>query len=211
MVLRFRSMIAVLLLAAVAMLAVPATAHEKHNQNQAAAQATQNGAGAIADHQANPAAADGHDMDMGEGPPPGFGTRLLSFAGRMHPFAVHFPIALFPISWLALLFARRRGDRVDLIRAFIVVAGAAAVAAAALGWLNGGIQLVDSDPIQRVHRWLGTGLAVIGAGLATWAWRRPDSVNSRAMAWALGLVTVVLLAQGWLGGALTHGVEHMMF
>ena len=209
MVLTLRSIIVMLALTVMASLAVPASAHEKHNQDQAAA-ATQNGAGAIADHQANPAA-DGHGMDMDEGPPAGFVERLFSFAGRMHPFAVHFPIALFPISWLALVFARRRGDRVDLIRAFIVVAGVAAMAAATLGWLNGGLQLTDRDPIQLAHRWLGTGLAIVGLALALWAWRRPRSVNSGAMAWALGGVTLVLLVQGWLGGALTHGVEHMMF
>lgn len=29
--------------------------------------------------------------------------------------------------------------------------------------------------------------------------------------WVLGGTTVLLLVQGWLGAALTHGVDHMMF
>lgn len=211
MVLNLRSILALLLAAAAALLAVPATAHERHNENQAAEQAQQNGAGAIADHAGNPAAMNAHDMDMDERPPATFAGRLTAFLGRMHPFAVHFPIALFPISWIALVFARRRGDRVDLIRAFIVVAGVAAAGAATLGWLNAGFQLADRDPIQAVHRWLGTGLALIGLALALWAWRRAESVNSHAMTWALGGVTFLLLVQGWFGAALTHGVAHMMF
>jgi protein-S-isoprenylcysteine O-methyltransferase Ste14 len=110
-----------------------------------------------------------------------------------------------------LIFTRRRGDRVDLIRAFIVVAGSASVIASLLGWLNAGFQLIDQDLIQLIHRWIGTGLAAIGAAMALWAWRHADAVNSRAMTWALGGVTVALLIQGWFGAAVTHGVEHMMF
>lgn len=209
MVLIVRLLIASLCLVALPIVVAPAGAHKNHNELKAAEQAQQNGAGAIADHAANPAAA--HIMDMEEQRPPTLGGRLVSFAGRMHPFAVHFPVALFPIAWVALIFARRRGDRVDLIRAFIVVAGSAAVVAGLLGWLNGGLQLVDRDPIQMVHRWIGTGLLAVGAAIAFWAWRRADSVNSRAMIWALGGATAVLLVQGWFGAALTHGVEHMMF
>lgn len=210
MVLIIRLLLASLCLAVVPIAVTPAGAHKNHNEAQAAEQALQNGAGAIADHAANPAAST-HTMGMEEQRPTTFAGRVLSYAGRMHPFAVHFPIALFPIAWVALIFARRRGDRVDLIRALIVVAGSAAVVAGLLGWLNGGLQFVDRDSIQMVHRWVGTGLAVIGAALALWAWRRADAVNNRAMTWALGGVTAALLVQGWLGGALTHGVEHMMF
>jgi len=210
MVLIIRLLLASLCLAVVPIAVAPAGAHKNHNEVQAAEQAQQNGAGAIADHAANPAAS-AHTMGMEEQRPTTLGGRLVSFAGRMHPFAVHFPIALFPIAWVALIFARRRGDRVDLIRAIIVVAGSAAVVAAALGWLNGGLQFVDRDPIQTVHRWIGTGLAAVGAALALWAWRRADAVYGRAMTWTLGGVTAALLVQGWLGGALTHGVEHMMF
>ncbi|MGQ0660136.1 DUF2231 domain-containing protein [Sphingosinicella sp.] len=210
MVLNIRLLLATLCLIALPLVAAPAGAHKNHNEVQAAEQAQQNGAGAIADHATNPAAS-AHTMDMEEQRPTTFGGRLVSFAGRMHPFAVHFPIALFPISWIALVFARRRGDRVDLIRAFIVVAGVAAVIAAALGWLNAGFQLADRDPIRSVHRWIGSGLALAGITLALWAWRRPDSVNSRGMTLALGTITLILLVQGWFGAALTHGVEHMMF
>jgi uncharacterized membrane protein len=129
----------------------------------------------------------------------------------MHPFAVHFPIALFPVALVALILARRRGETVELIRALIVVAGAGAVLAAALGWLNGGLTLSDTDTVLMLHRWLGTGLGLIGGAVGWWAWRRRASVHSGRMVAALGLIVALLLVQGFLGASVTHGMEHMMF
>lgn len=210
---RVRALFALLLLALAASLslALPAAAHENHQAEQIAPEER---AGNALTNAMNPTVMPGmmreHSAGMEAETPKTWPARLLSWAGRMHPFAVHFPIALIPISWLALVIARRRGDTVDLIRAFIIVAGVAAVGAAALGWINAGFALTDRNPILAVHRWTGTVLAIVGAVIALWAWRKASSVNSRAMVWTLGVVTFVLLAQGWLGGAITHGVRHMM-
>lgn len=136
-------------------------------------------------------------------------ARSLDWMGRLHPMLIHFPIALFPVAWIALILARRRDGPTDLIRAMIVVAGGFSLVAAALGWLNGGVQLSDPDLLQALHRWLGTVLGLAGAALALWAWRRAGSVNSRAMVWSLGVTTLALMAQGWLGGALVHGADHL--
>lgn len=137
--------------------------------------------------------------------------RLTDWVGRMHPFAVHFPIALFPVAFIALVFARRRGETVELIRALIVVAGAASVVAGILGWLNGGLTLTDTDPILQWHRWLGTVLSLGGGAIAWWAWRRRESVKSGPMVYSLGMIVVVLLVQSFLGASVTHGMEHMVF
>lgn len=136
-------------------------------------------------------------------------ARSLDWVGRLHPLAVHFPLALFPISWIALILGRRRGDAEPLIRSAIIVAGSAAAVAAALGWINAGFSLVDSDALLLWHRWLGTGLGAAGAAVAFWAWRHVSAAHSRTMVWVLGLITAVLLAQGWLGGALVHGADHL--
>ena len=136
-------------------------------------------------------------------------SRSLDWMGRLHPMLIHFPIALFPVAWVALILARRRRGATDLIRAMIVVAGSFSLVAAALGWLNGGVQLSDPDLLQALHRWLGTVLGIAGAALALWAWRRAGSVDSRAMVWSLGVTTLALMAQGWLGGALVHGADHL--
>lgn len=142
--------------------------------------------------------------------PKTFPERLMSWFGRMHPFAVHFPIALFPVALVALIMARRRGDTVELIRALIVVGGAGAVIAAALGWLNGGLTLTDTDTVLMLHRWIGTLLGLIGAFVGWFAWRRRTLVHSGRMVIVLAVIVALLLVQGFLGASVTHGWEHMM-
>ena len=215
MVLTVRRMIAAFTLALLVALATPALAHREHNQTQPAAENAQAHADEDGPRANTPGAMhemmDEHGEEMEAQRPTTFGGRLVRWLGQMHPFAVHFPIALFPLSWLALIFARRRGHATDIIRAFIVVAGVAAVGAATLGWLSAGFAVADQDPILTAHRWTGTALALIGAFAALWAWRRASAVNSGKMVWLLGVATLILLAQGFMGAVLVHGWEHMAF
>lgn len=212
MVLKLMRLLALMGIALLVALSAPVTAHKQHNETrQAAEQQNQAGSGDMHQNMAGM-------PDMGEGGhsameerPTTFSGRLWRFLGAMHPFAVHFPIALIPTSWLALVIARRRGHAVDVIRAVIILAGIAAVGAALLGWFNAGFVLIDEDPVQSWHRWIGTALALVVGGIGVWAWRHTVSVSSRAMTWILGATTALLLLQGWLGATLTHGMEHMMF
>jgi uncharacterized membrane protein len=191
----------------------PGVAHKDHNKMVAAEEAAnaQANAPGVNTPGAMHEMMEDHAQAMEEAKPKTFSERLISWIGRTHPFAVHFPIALFPVALVALVLARRRGETVELIRALIIVAGAASVVAAVLGWFTGGFVLVDTDPVQLWHRWLGTGLAVIGGGVALWALRRRDSVYGRSMVIALSAITIILLVQGWLGAALVHGMDHMSF
>ena len=201
---------AALLVAAILVLGGPAAAHENHQREAERASA-----------EASPAAGmtpgamqeqmEEHMEAMEEQRPKTFSGRLMSWLGRTHPFAIHFPIALFPVALVALMLARRRGETVELIRALVIVAGAASLIAAILGWLGAGFAMADRDVIQLWHRWIGTALGLISALVALWAWRRRDAVNSGAMVAALALITLALLVQGWLGAALVHGMEHMTF
>lgn len=212
MVLKLMRLLAVVGIALMVALSAPVTAHKEHNKTQEAAE-QQNQAGPGGMHQ-NMAAMPGMSED-GHGAmeewPTTFSGRLYRFLGAMHPFAVHFPIALIPASWLALVIARRRSHAVDVIRAVIILAGIAAVGAALLGWFNAGFALTDEDPIQTWHRWIGTALALVVGAIGVWTWRHTVSVNSRAMTWVLGATTLLLLLQGWLGASITHGMDHMMF
>jgi uncharacterized membrane protein len=187
-----------------------ASAHPEHNEQAEQAEQTANAQTAPSPGMA-PAAMRDHMAQMEEQRPTTFSGRLYRFLGAMHPFAVHFPIALIPASWLALVIARRRGHAVDVIRAVIILAAIAALGAALLGWFNAGLALTDRNPIQTWHRWIGTGLALIVGAIGVWAWRHTVSVNSRAMTWVLGATTLLLLLQGWLGATLTHGMDHMTF
>ena len=218
MVLIIKRLFAALALLVIVSTATPAAAHRRHDHGNTAQEAQPPGAQAsdgAAPHGNTPGAMheamQDHAEEMEEQRPTTFGGRVMRFLGQMHPFAVHFPIALFPVTWLALIFARRRGHATDLVRAAIIVAGIAAVGAGALGWLSAGFAAHDPDPLLTAHRWTGTILALFGALLAWWAWRRGDSVNGRAMPWLLAAATVVLLAQGFMGAVLVHGWEHMSF
>lgn len=196
-------LIAALALALAALAAAPALAHENHQRAAAEAEAATPGALKEAIEEGEEALEAQLDADR---PWP---QRLMSLLGRTHPFAVHFPIALFPVAWIALILLRRRGEPTALLRALVIVAGASAVAAAALGWLDSGFAFADRDPIQTWHRWIGTALALLGGAVAVWAWRRPAAVDRRPMLWSLGGITALLLVQGWLGAALVHGIEHV--
>jgi len=205
------------LLLAVGVLGVGGGANAHENHQKARAEGARQAVRSVSREAAPP----GVQGDMAEhmermqagddGPPKSFMQRAMSWFGRMHPFAVHFPIALFPVALIALILARKRGETVELIRALIIVAGAGSVLAAGLGWVNGGLTFTDTDTVLQLHRWLGTLLALVGGTVAWWAWRRRASVNSRAMVYSLGLIVVMLLVQGFLGASVTHGMEHMMF
>ena len=214
MVLNLLRLVAVLLIVAmVAFSAAPGVAHKDHNnlvEAEEAADAQVKAPGGNTPGAMHEMMED-HAEAMKEEAPKTFSERLMSWIGRTHPFAVHFPIALFPVALVALVLARRRGETVELIRALIIVAGATSVIAAILGWFTGGFVLVDADALQLWHRWIGTGLAVIGGGVAVWALRRRDAVDGRGMVAALCAITLILLVQGWLGAALVHGMDHMNF
>lgn len=203
---RLRAIVALAALLGVA--ALPAAAHENHQQaktEQRARPARAMPAGAAPPRSEAPEAA------PEEVRPRPFAQRMTSWVGRTHPFAVHFPIALFPVALVALLLARRRGERIELIRALIVVAGGASVVAGALGWVTAGFTLDDPDWLHVWHRAIGSALMLIGAGIAIWTWRRRGAIEGRAMPFVLALVTGTLLVQGWLGAALAHGMAHMAF
>ncbi|HEY0628214.1 MAG TPA: hypothetical protein VGD23_02695, partial [Sphingomicrobium sp.] len=69
--------------------------------------------------------------------------------------------------------------------------------------------LAADDMLLQWHRWLGTAIGVGALGVGIWAWRRPDSNRSPAMIIALSVITAGIVVQGWFGGAMVHGIDHL--
>ena len=164
----------------------------------------------------------GDDMDMGgmheetANKNKTFGQRLVSWLGRVHTMVIHFPIALFIGAFGVELFGlwRRNRDYQHVAHIMLVVGALGAIVAAFLGWFAGGFYLTDRNPILMTHRWLGTAIAVFGVALAWMAARhRKVPERSRTLYWVvLGLMTLAISIQGFLGGTFMHGgINHLAF
>lgn len=202
--------------------ASPASAHEEHRrQREAALKAEQmrQAHAAARPGTGAPAAADPTTMhaQMGEmmDPPKvdrstmSASARLLDWLGRLHPIIVHFPIAFFPAAFFTAIVGRRRPTYAKPVQFLLVAGGIIAPIAAILGWFDGGFTLATDDWMLSSHRWLGTGIGVGAFALAIWAIRKPEQDRGSGMILGLGLMTVAIVTQGWFGGALVHGIDHM--
>lgn len=199
----------------------PASAHEEHRrQREAALKAEQMRQQAAA--QRGPVAPSGSDptamhaqmgemMDMPKVDRSKMSTtaRLLDWIGRLHPIIVHFPIAFFPAAFFTAIVGRRRPAYAKPVQFLVVAGGIIAPIAAVLGWIDGGFTLATDDWLLSFHRWFGTGVGVGALGLAIWAMRKPEQDRSSGMIFGLGVMAAAIIVQGWFGGALTHGMEHM--
>jgi uncharacterized membrane protein len=130
------------------------------------------------------------------------------FVGRLHPLATHFPIALLLAAALAeLLLAARPALGLERTIRFLTAGGAVgAVIAALLGWFAAGWRLEDRSETLGLHRWNGTVIAGV-AVLATWlAFRSQGRTGLRVV---LAVLSVALIAQGYLGGEMVLGPNHL--
>ncbi len=197
-------------------LSAPATAHKEHKKRQpAAGQVIQPSAqpGTPAAMQGGPTAMhaqmgekmeeqeDRSQMSMGE--------RLLDWLGRLHPVIVHFPIAFFPAALATAIVGRRRPAFAAPVQFLVVAGGIIAPLAALIGWFDAGVEMAKDDWLLQFHRWLGTVIGLWALALGIWAWRRPEAGRSLAMVVALALTTAAIVVQGWFGGAMVHGADHM--
>ncbi|HEX8513659.1 MAG TPA: DUF2231 domain-containing protein [Allosphingosinicella sp.] len=212
MVLTRLAALIVLWVAALALGVSPAGAHkkERHAPPAAAQQGSVPGTAVATD-----APMAGHDMssmmEKMEEDRAGMSTleRFGDWLGRLHPIVIHFPLAFFPAALFTAIVGRRRPAFAAPVQFLVVAGGIIAPIAMVLGWLTGGLTLTDTDPLLRVHRWLGTAIGLSGFALAIWAWKRPEDDRSAGMIAALGGITAAIIVQGWFGGALVHGIDHM--
>lgn len=135
--------------------------------------------------------------------------RLVDWLGRLHPVIVHFPIAFFPAALFTAVIGRRKPAFAAPVQFLAVAGGIIGPIAALLGWFDGGFDIAADDWLLSFHRWLGTGIGVGAIGLGIWAWRKPEASRGTAMIAGLAVITVAIVIQGWFGGAMVHGIDHM--
>lgn len=216
-----RAILVLLLLALVGALSLtpaPAWAHKDHKAKQEAAQLEAQRAVSSGINETAPMA---HDMAMpghaeamaamaeAKEPPQTFGSRLLDWLGRFHPMLVHFPIAFIPAALFTAIVGRKRPGFAKPVQFLVVTAGITAPFAMLSGWLSGGFELGLDDWVMQSHRWLGTGIGIGALVLGVFATKRPEQVRRTGMIVGLSLLTAAILVQGWFGGALVHGVDHL--
>lgn len=208
---------AILIMAAFS--SAPALAHkgEKHGQPQQGQQAQQSTPGIGARNAPGVTTPQdkmeggmmgGMDMEADRANMPFF-QRLYEWMGRLHPMVVHFPIAFFPAALFTAIVGRRRSAFAAPVQFLVVAGGIFAPIAAVAGWLAG--MAADPEPILTYHRWLGIAVGIAGAALGVWAWRRPWEDRGSGMILALTIMTLAIAVQGFMGAALTHGLDHLMF
>ena len=179
--------------------AAPATASPAHNSGEA--QELSNGASGDAHASGGHDEASGETADVNE-------EGIVGVLKKLHPATIHFPIALFLMAALAELFVgKRRGAGLEpAVRVLIYGGAGGAVIAAIFGWIHTGLWF-GGDTAMQLHRWNGMLIAVLGVVLAALAHRRPESRTMLRI--ALASMAVLILAQGFLGGELAHGQNHL--
>ncbi len=158
---------------------------------------------------------EGHSHDTDQQKAAGTVSRLVRFAGKFHPLAVHFPIALLISALVAVgLGTLWQGPRfIEATRVLVLFGVPMAALAAALGWAAGANAGYPGElaTVLTRHRWLGT--ATAGGALATLfiserSWRHPTA-RGRALFLAALVGTAALVGlTGHFGGTLIHGLEH---
>jgi uncharacterized membrane protein len=126
----------------------------------------------------------------------------------LHPATVHFPIALFLMAALTELFvmSRRTPEREAAVKIMIYGGAAGAVVAALFGWIHTGLWF-GGDTVMQLHRWNGMLSAALGLISAWIAYRNPQS--RIALRLTLFLIAALLIVQGFMGGELAHGLNHL--
>jgi uncharacterized membrane protein len=137
----------------------------------------------------------------------------MSFAGKLHPLLVHFPIALVLLAAAAEVVAmrtRHAGWRTVAV-VNVRVGAALGVLTAIAGWALASAPFVEPGALLTWHRWTGVAgvagsmaaaLAATPSGLASRRWQR---VYQTALFGAAALVSVA----GHIGGTLVWGPDFL--
>lgn len=139
-----------------------------------------------------------------------FLAKLLRWIGNFHAASTHFPIGLLVAAVLseALALWSRKEVWLSCTRFLVLVGTAGALGTATLGWLNAHPGVTA---LYQFHKWLGTGSAVwalLCAGCAVFFECKEGSPERNRLRGALLIGALIISVTGFLGGAITYGLEH---
>jgi uncharacterized membrane protein len=137
---------------------------------------------------------------------------IFSWLGRLHPMAIHFPIALFLAALVAeLLFAATREELFRHALRFSLWGGAmSAIIAAPLGWMFAASGATEEGWLLETHRWAGTAAFFLGAAVL-WIGERTERTDGNRLLLRVSLAFQALLigSVGFLGASLLYGFDHL--
>jgi uncharacterized membrane protein len=154
--------------------------------------------------------------DSGEAAP-GEPNRIVRFLGKLHPLAVHFPIALLIVAALveAMALARCRPLFGPVANLLLSLGVAASMVAIPLGWANASTsEHIGQEATVELHRWLSiaagsTALAAYALGHALR--RKPGRSLRVSYVLVLFAAAIGVSVAGHLGGALVYGDDYLHF
>ena len=128
--------------------------------------------------------------------------------GKIHPLAVHFPIALLIAAGIAELFSltQRRTGMTSAVTFCLLLGSAGAVAAAISGWvfaMDQGYAIELSTKTHSLHRWLGVCCALASPALL-WV-DLLSNKDRRFFRICLCVLVGMIMATGHFGGLLVYG------
>lgn len=163
----------------------------------------------LADRQKELLAAKG-PVEAPKKPEPSFLAKALAWIGRFHAATTHFPIALLMVALVseAIGWMTKKESWLSCTRLLVVLGAASALNTVVLGWLN---DYAGVSEVYKIHKWLGTATALwalISAGAAILFECREGTPDRARLRGALFLGAVLVSVVGFLGGAITFGLDH---
>ncbi|MBL4700956.1 MAG: hypothetical protein JKX85_06845 [Phycisphaeraceae bacterium] len=135
---------------------------------------------------------------------------LYYLLGKLHPFVIHFPIALIFAAGVAELLSlpQRRTGMTSAVTFCLLLGSAGAVLAAMTGWIfamDQGYAMAFNTETHSLHRWLGVACALLSPMLL-WV-DLLSGKDRRFVRFCLITVIVIVLAAGHFGGMLIYGED----